>query len=62
MNLPLVFGPTNDRIISLGGFPNEIKTKIISFVIIILSYKNMITTNNKISYFAFNNIGNPPII
>ena len=36
-----------------GGFPNEIKTKI--FVdLIILSYENMITSNNKISYFGFN--------
>ena len=43
----------------------ELKQKydiLLFVVIIILSYENMITTNNKISYFGFNLFGNPPII
>ena len=38
----------------LGGFPIEIKTKIIYHIILLLSYEIMITTNFMISYFGFN--------
>ena len=39
---------------TIGGYPNEVKT--------ILSYENMITTKNKISYFVLISIGNQPYI
>ena len=42
------------KLVAIGGFPIEIKTKIRYFIILILFYETMITTIYMISYFGFN--------
>ena len=43
-----------------GGFPNELII-LLFVVIMILSYENMITTNDKMSYLVSISIGSPPM-